>query len=276
MEKSFEPRFVKVGEYKELKKLWKTSFDDSDRALDAFFEKTVTSGSAIAIFDAEKAVSALYMLESEIIISGVSYRAFYIYAVCTHPDYRGRGLMNKLFGLLKSTAVKRNINYLFLVPREDYLFGLYGKQGFLKGFCYKEKTVFKSAFENICVPETYQADFESYKKYSFEKSYFCPVAMLKEKPFNSFFFSAEGTVTALFTDNGYILYEYEHGRVTVFEYFGDEASLLRAVFVETDAEWVEVREPCSQNEEGIPYGMYCPVSDAPEIENGFFGIPYST
>ena len=130
MEKSFEIRFPFECEYENLKELWQTAFDDSKESLDYFFKKTVSPVRVLAAFKDNKPVSALYMLESEILINKKTYSAYYIYAVCTHPDFRGKGLMKRLFGELFKVAKGRNIDYLFLVPEEEYLFKLYEKIGF--------------------------------------------------------------------------------------------------------------------------------------------------
>ena len=139
MEKSFEIRFPFESEYENLKELWQTSFDDSKESLDCFFRNTVSPDRVLAIFENNKPVSVLYMLESEIIIKEKAYSAYYIYAVCTHPDFRGKGLMKSLFEELFKEAKSRNIDYLFLVPEEDYLFKIYGKLGFKNGFSYSSK-----------------------------------------------------------------------------------------------------------------------------------------
>lgn len=276
MENFSEPRFVDPKGYETLKDLWKTAFDDGDEVINAFFEKSVLPRNTIAVFDGTKAVSALYMLESEIIASGKSFSAYYIYAVCTHPRYKGKGLMKKNFTFLKDVAKDRGIDYLFLVPQEEYLFDVYKKQGFVTGFYYKEKIVLKEAVKNIPLPETDKADFNRYRNFYFEKSKITPVAALKEKTFESFFYSVSGTVTPVFTDNGYMVYENENGSVTVFELFGCENQLLSLAFSETGADFITVRMPCDKADGAVPYGMYYKLRDVPEIKNGFFGVPYST
>ena len=149
MEKSFEIRFPFESEYENLKELWQTSFDDSKESLDYFFQNTVSPERVLSVFKDREPVSALYMLESEIIKDNKTYSAYYIYAVCTHPDYRGKGLMKSLFEELFKVAKSRNIDYLFLVPEEEYLFNLYRKLGFKNGFSYSFKILFKRDFNNI-------------------------------------------------------------------------------------------------------------------------------
>jgi len=149
MEKSFEIRHPRVSEYESLKALWQTAFDDTKESLDFFFRNTVSSERVLAAFDGGEPVSVLYMLESEIAAKGKAYSAYYIYAVCTHPRYRGKGLMKSLFSELFKVAAGRGIDYLFLVPEQEYLFGVYEKLGFKIGFYYSEKEVYKSDYEKL-------------------------------------------------------------------------------------------------------------------------------
>ena len=147
MEKSFEIRFPFESDYENLKALWQTAFDDTEESLDYFFKTTVSPSRVLAVFENGNPVSALYMLESDILISGKTYSAYYIYAVTTHPDYRGKGLMKSLFEELFKVAKGRKIDYLFLVPEEEYLFKIYERTGFKNGFFYSEKTIYKKDFE---------------------------------------------------------------------------------------------------------------------------------
>ena len=274
MEKSFEIRFPFESEYENLKELWQTSFDDSKESLDCFFRNTVSPDRVLAIFENNKPVSVLYMLESEIIIKEKAYSAYYIYAVCTHSDFRGKGLMKSLFEELFKVAKSRNIDYLFLVPEEEYLFKVYGKIGFKNGFSYSLKTLYKINFSNNPTTKNQKFTYDNYRRSIKENPKTVPVAVLKETTFNSFFSSVSGEVKTVFVENeGYALYEETEEKLTVFELFGSESLLLNAVFNNTQREEIIYRQVANEN--SIPYGMFYKLNDVPEIQNGFFGIPYS-
>ena len=274
MEKSFEIRFPFESDYEKLKELWQTSFDDSKESLDCFFKNTVSPDRVMAVFEDNKPISALYMLESEILIKDKSYSTYYIYAVCTHPEFRGKGLMKSLFNKLFKVGKSRNIDYLYLVPEEAYLFNIYGKLGFKNGFSYSQKTFLKKDFNDIGDIKTQKLTYEKYRKCVFESLKENPLAILKESTFNSFFKSISGEVRTVFVENeGYALYEETEKQLTVFELFGNENLLLNAVFQNTEKEEIIYRQISDKNP--IPYGMYYKMNDVPEIRNGFFGIPYS-
>ena len=164
MEKSFEIRFPSESDYENLKELWQTAFDDSREHLDFFFKNTVSCDNALVCFDSDKPVSALYMLESEILTEEKTCSAYYIYAVCTHPDFRGKGLMKGLFEELFNVAKSRNIDYLFLVPEEKYLYKIYEKLGFRTGFSYSQKTLFKRDFNNVQNTAIQELTYEIYRR----------------------------------------------------------------------------------------------------------------
>ena len=274
MQKSFEIRFPFESDYDNLKHLWETSFDDSKESLDFFFENTVSPERVLAVFKEGKPVSALYMLESEIVIDKKAYSAYYIYAVCTQPDYRGKGLMKSLFLELFKVAESRNVDYLFLVPEEKYLFNIYENLGFRNGFSYSEKLVFKKDFQNLQKIKSQKLTYENYRKCIEENQKNVPVAVLKESTFNSFFNSVSGEVKTVFvSDEGYTLYEETEEKLTVYELFGNENLLLSVIFQNTEKDVIVCRQ--ISNENPIPYGMYYKLKNVPEIQNGFFGIPYS-
>ncbi len=273
MEKSFEIRFPLESDYENLKALWQTAFDDSKESLDFFFNKTVSPDRVLAAFEYGKPVSALYMLESDI-ISEKTYSAYYIYAVCTHPEYRGKGLMKSLFDELFKVAKSRGIDYLFLVPEEEYLFNIYEKLGFKNGFSYSEKVASKKDCINEGKNKIQKLTYKDYRKILSESSVNVPLAVLKETTFNSFFNSVSGEVKTLSVENeGYALYEETEEKLVIFELFGNESLFLNAIFQHTEKEEIIYRQIANENP--IPYGMFYKINDVPEIENGFFGIPYS-
>lgn len=274
MEKSFEIRFPNESDYENLKALWQTAFDDSKESLDSFFEKIVSPDRVLAVFEEGRPISALYMLESEIVTSEKTYSAYYIYAVCTHPDFRGKGMMKSLFEELYKVAESRNIDYLFLVPEKEYLFDIYEKLGFKIGFSYSEKTLLRDDYNHIENIKIQKLTYEKYREIIKENPKNVPVAVLKETIFNSFFNSVSGEVKVVYIENeGYALYEETDDKLTVFELFGNEKLLLNAIFKNTEKEEIIYRQ--TVNENPIPYGMFYKLNDVPEIQNGFFGIPYS-
>ena len=76
-------RYSVPGDEEALRALWREVFHDEERLIDAFFSLLYRPGSASLAEEEGKLVSAAYLLELG--------ELRYIYAVGTHPAYRGRG-----------------------------------------------------------------------------------------------------------------------------------------------------------------------------------------
>ena len=271
MQKLFDVRNPREDEYEALKALWLRCFDDSPSVVERFFKNAVTAENVVAAFSDGEPVSVLYIIESTVTNNGKDYKAFYIYAVCTDPDFRGKGLMKKCFDFLFALSKERGVDYLFLVPAEESLFEMYKKLGFKNGFYYSEKIVCSKDFTG----ETETFENLSFEDYKFIRKSFSDklnLATLGEKGFKGFLSPESETVKALKCGNGYVVYEKENDTVTVHELFGDENSLLKCVFKLTNMTSLTVRG--FADEKTVPFGMYLGVSDAPPIDNAFFGIAY--
>lgn len=271
MQKSFEIRHPRVREYDSLKALWLKCFDDSADVVERFFEYGVTPENVIGAFTDNKAVSVLYMVESEIANNGVSYKALYIYAVCTDPDYRGKGLMKKCFDFLFGLAKERGVDYLFLVPADAGLFDMYEKLGFRNGFCCSEKSVCsadyqgeKQSFETLV--------FDEYKAIRHNATN-VTLASLSKSGFKGFLSPGSDRVRAIRVDNSYAVYEIEEDSVIVHELFGNEKEVLKIIFDLTKADSLTIRGVAYEGN-SRPFGMWLPLGDVPVIEDAFFGIPY--
>ena len=272
MQKSFELRTATPEDYEKLKKLWALCFDDETEVIDNFFSKTVTPENIVVTFEGDRAVNAMYLLDSEIKTENEKYNAFYIYAVCTDPSYRGKGLMKKAFSFLENLVSERNIDYIFLVPASDSLFKMYEKLGFKTGFTYNEEVLYKNG-NGLLNDKNTVLTYEHYIKSRAKFSYDVPLATLKEKGFNSFYSPVGDTVKCLCNNIGYAVYETENGHVTVHELFGEKTELLTTVFNLSGKDTVTLRKP-TENGCGVPFGMYRAFGAVPEIKNAFFGIPY--
>ena len=80
-------------EQRQMRELWHDIFGDEYHEIDSFL---VRHGDAVPVIqkEGEKVVSMLFVVPLEVVCKKVAY----IYAVATHPDYRGRGIASKLLG----------------------------------------------------------------------------------------------------------------------------------------------------------------------------------
>lgn len=270
MQKSFDLKNVTTEDYPQLISLFKTVFNDSDESVNNFFGNTVTPENTLAVFNGDEAVSELFLIDSVITIAKTEYSAFYVYGVCTHPDYRGQGLMSMLLNEAECLAKKRGVKYLFLVPEGEKLFDMYGKLGYKTGFCYKEELVKTDASANVFSKEL--LTYPAYKK--LRKEFYNGItATLGEKGFNSFMKPSCNDVQIICGENaGYCVAENNGKDVIIHELCGNRQMLVDAVGKAYNCSQVLLRTETELD--GIPFGMYRNVDNSPEITNGFFGIPY--
>ena len=111
-----------------LKALWKIAFGDSDKYIDGFFERFLTSEDAcvVAVSD-DRVVSAMYILPAYTF----PYRkkhlsAGYTYALATLPEYRGRGIGGAVYQAADKRA-KQCADLSCVLPAEEPLYPFYEK-----------------------------------------------------------------------------------------------------------------------------------------------------
>ncbi len=109
-----------------LSQLWQLAFGDEQEWIDLFFETAYALERCRWIQVDGQLAAALYWLDS----SCDGNRLAYIYAVATHPDYRGRGLCRRL--MMETHRDLQDMGYAgaIVVPAEVGLREMYGKMGY--------------------------------------------------------------------------------------------------------------------------------------------------
>lgn len=252
-----------------LKKLWADVFKDGEEVIDNFFENTQTNSNTVCAFCDGVPVSMLFAVEGEIFYGGNTYKAYYVYAVCTHPEHRGNALMSKTMSFLEATARERGISYLYLVPASESLFSLYSALGYKTAFSYDENIVRAPALpaeQSFC----FGVDYAFYKGLHTNQSNI-PVVVWGEAGFAGFIpqkMTADSFAITV-KSKGYAVVEKVDGKFLVQELFGDEKSVLEQVFAVTKADSVILRKTAKNG--GAPLGMLKALDNSPCFENGFIG-----
>lgn len=127
------------GDEPELKALWKAVFEDEDAVIDSFFELLYKPGTAWVFVCGGHIVSAAYVLKlGDFALEGNVRPCRVIYALGTHPEYRGRGFGSRV---LKAACDSSNaLGRTFIVPAGQALFDFYKKYGFTAYFNVREVT----------------------------------------------------------------------------------------------------------------------------------------
>jgi len=109
-----------------LRRIWKTSFGDTDAVLDAFFATGFSPARCRFFRQDEEIVSALYWFDCYV----QGQKLAYLYALATAPAHRGQGLAGRLLQETHHRLQDKGYAGVILVPGEEKLFGFYEKFGY--------------------------------------------------------------------------------------------------------------------------------------------------
>lgn len=120
----------------QVKKLWKQCFHDSEAFVELYFDTLYNEEVNIALQEADSVIAALQMLPYPMTYSGNTVMSGYLSGVCTHPDYRGRGLMTQLLPKALQAMRQKGMLLSMLIPAEPWLFDYYARFGYIRCFDY--------------------------------------------------------------------------------------------------------------------------------------------
>lgn len=146
----------------QVKGLWKRCFDDSEEFIEMYFNLRYTDERNIALRNEGQVVSALQMIPYPMTFCGDTVPTSYISGACTHPDFRGKGVMRDLLTQTFQSMQKRGILFSTLIPAEPWLFSYYERMGYASVFEYSSKEVMTSDY--IASTDIFIATITEYKK----------------------------------------------------------------------------------------------------------------
>ncbi len=125
-----------------LTALWQTCFGDEEALIRAFWRTLGQDIRVFAAYEGSVPVSMLCALPTDLIDdAGEGFPAAYLYAVCTAPKYRGRGLCAALMAYAEGALRKDGCCFAALVPSSGELFRFYERLGYQTAFFHKKYTV---------------------------------------------------------------------------------------------------------------------------------------
>lgn len=133
----FETSIVRPEHTGQVKEMWKYCFGDDDNFIDWFFSNVYDCKNTVAVYDGECIAANLQMFPEEISLCGKTLSAMYVGGVAVRPEYRGKGLVTKLFYDAFNLMYERGTALALLIP---FKFSFYRKYGF-------EATHFLSDYE---------------------------------------------------------------------------------------------------------------------------------
>lgn len=126
-------RFACESDELEMKELWHACFGDSFSYIDRFFSALFELENTLVYVKENRIASMLFLLPATL----GGRNAYYLYAACTHPDFRGVGCMGELIERAAAVAEQRGIFSIALMPAEKSLFDYYERHGFVSLFSQK-------------------------------------------------------------------------------------------------------------------------------------------
>lgn len=126
--------FANESDFKDISLIWQLCFGDSLEYIKMFWNEVAKSHNIIVYRKNNKVVAMYFFLECETIIDGNRNKSYYLYAAATNPEYRKKGIMSKLIYQGFEIAKDRGIDYIILVPQDEYLYNYYLKFGFKTAF----------------------------------------------------------------------------------------------------------------------------------------------
>lgn len=112
-----------------LRALWQTVFADGEAFLDRFFAQYYRRDRVLYTLQQGVLVSALYCLPLRV-AERPDLKVCYLYAVSTHPDWRGRGLMTALLRRAAQHLRTEGVDALVLLPADAALTEFYRPLGY--------------------------------------------------------------------------------------------------------------------------------------------------
>lgn len=114
------------GDIPELSRLWQLAFGDDMEFISAFFATGFASDRCRCIRHQGRIGAVLYWFD----VYGGEEKYAYLYAVATHPDFRGRGLCRELMADTHGLLARRGYAGALLVPQQEGLRKMYASFGY--------------------------------------------------------------------------------------------------------------------------------------------------
>lgn len=131
---SIEVKYPEPHNVYAMKRMWQVCFGDTDEYINFVFEKCFKKENALVAFYDLKPVGMLFMLPVKLKTKDKEFHGYYLYAVCTKPEYRNKGIMRQLELGAEFVAKTLNLDFLCLVPATTPLFSMYEKLGYKSTF----------------------------------------------------------------------------------------------------------------------------------------------
>lgn len=120
---------------RDMKKLWKETFHDTDRYIDLVFDNYFSLENTFVRYHENRLIAAMLTIGYEFQIltregKREHIRGMYLCGLATRPDWRGRGIMSELMKEAEEVAKARGFALSFLIPADNHLREYYSRNGY--------------------------------------------------------------------------------------------------------------------------------------------------
>ncbi len=117
-----------------LKQLWFTVFtEDPLSIVEDFLGILEPVSECCCAFVGDELVSMLFLLPATAADGQQTFSVRYLYAGCTHPTFRGRGIYGELMAFAAKQAAQSRVAAIYLHPASASLFDYYHRLGYRRG-----------------------------------------------------------------------------------------------------------------------------------------------
>lgn len=233
----------------ELKSLWRLAFGDPEEAVDCFFRTAFSPNRCLYTREDGRIVCALYWLDAS--CQGRSLA--YLYALATHPHYRGKGHASRLIKQAHRRLKAEGYSGVVLKPAEG-LIPFYERLGYaVSGFLRR----FTAAPGNDPIPLT---RLTAAQYGALRREYLPENGIVQEGVTLDFlacyadFFACEKALVCVMKD-----------RSEIVEFLGDPAA-APGILAALNMEEITIYTPG----DAIPFAMYHPLDSSPAP--GYLGL----
>lgn len=117
-------------DFPDIKRIWREAFGDEDQYISFYLENRWNEENMICMRENGRIVSFANLLPARIRIDGEMVDAYYLYAVATDIEFRGKGYATKIIGHIE----KKYSAPILVVPATKELVAFYEKLGFWEAF----------------------------------------------------------------------------------------------------------------------------------------------
>ena len=130
-----------VEDVPSLKALWQTCFGDTQEEIDQFFSSLFVPEQTFTLRQGSSPAAMAVYFPLTLKLSGGTRSVAYLYAVCTDPAFRGRGLCTDLLEFAAGYLSMKGFDALALVPGSKDLSAFYEARGYAPFFYNETHTV---------------------------------------------------------------------------------------------------------------------------------------